>query len=889
MRECDVFVSHSSKDRDAADAVCAAIEAAGVKCWIAPRDIRYGEKWAKAIMRGINQCRVMVLVFSGNANGSSQIPREVERAANRHMPIAAIRIEERSLNQELEYFLSSGHWMEAHVPPLEQHLEQFANQVRALVEAETAGARQPPEPATQPPATSASAGAALPSRVPAQAARRSTRNNLPVSPTRFIGRSADLHEIGERFAGFRLVTLTGPGGCGKTRLALEYARLAADSFPDGVWFVRLAGVNDPAHVVVESLRAAKIPEPAGAPEAAMLADALAEKRCLLLLDNCEHVIDAAADLAAAILAGAPDCQVLATSRIRLSVTGESILSVEALTLPREGARTAAAIGKCDAVALFVERVRAYNPAFKLTNVVAPTVVRICRAVDGLPLAVELICARLKSMPIEALVKRLDEVLPLLQGAPRDAATRHKTMQAAIAWSVDSLAAEARSLFYRLGVFSGGWSLEATESICADPEANLPASEMLTLLEQLCESSLVVLRGSEIGEPSRYRFYEPLRQFAEAELKNKPHEAALRDRHAGYFLAMAQSDELRLASAEQKLALEELEAEHKNLQAAISWYCSAERLTVERSINGLRLAAYLWHFWDLRGYFTIGRSILSRALAAATTPAGECDPAAGETSADHCAFRAKALNSAGYLAFRQGDYAQGKAMSTEALAIRRALRQPLLEARCLHNLGNIAGAAGDFPQAIRDYEQALELYRAGGDRVWEAGVLGRIAEVLLWENRLNEAFDFAQQACALNHAVGNLAWAALDLHVLGEIHRARGELPEACMQYCQALKIRLDLGEKARIAVTLVTIAEVAIASTPDLAARLLAATQQLREEIDTPLQAGERQRFESQVRRLTAELSAPHFARQWDAGSEEPWENAVEAALQWLAQAERPS
>jgi predicted ATPase len=730
---------------------------------------------------------------------------------------------------------------------------------------------------------------------------RLRRDNLPDARTRFVGRLNDLEQIDMRFKQKdRLVTILGPGGGGKTRLAIEYARGALNQLPQGVWFVALEAVLDGSLIAFEILRALRLPEPAdnkGA--AAALIERVHDWECLIVLDNCEHLAEAPGQLVAALLGGVRRCRVLATSRVPLNVESESKLRLPPLSLPPEGARTAADLAGSDAVELFLERLRLNDRKFELTDDVAPVVAQICLAVAGMPLAIRLICASLRSMPLTEVVRQLERMLPLLYGGAVDDPVRQRTMDAAIQWSVESLSAPARELFRRLSVFSGGWSMAAAEAVCADPQAGLLKEQVREAMGQLCDSSLVVFEDPGprpapqasvsagkapddvwAGADTCYRFLEPIRQFAAVELQKSGNEGALRDRHADYFRTLAEvCDDRLLDGAQQRRGLEVVESNHKNLLAAIRWCATgagAENegagaaVAVDRALIGLRIAAPLWMFWDLRGYFTVGRAVLDIALRA--IPADT-----------HLEDRAKALNAGGYLAARQGDYADARRRSAQSLRIRRALGDRSGESRNLTVLGNAAVGLGRTKLAERYYRKALKKSLAWGKRNWRPIIYARLGELLMRNESFPEAEEHAKRSLATARDIGNRAWEAIALHLIGDLCRRRGDVPRAKASYREALEIGRAIDERPRIAVTLAAVAGLVLdGGDAVLAAQLLAAAEQLGSEIGTPPPTSERLRFEEGMRELRANLGGPRIPALWQPGSGRPWEAAVDAAMAWL-------
>jgi predicted ATPase len=488
-----------------------------------------------------------------------------------------------------------------------------------------------------------------------RAAARRPPHNLPVQLTSFIGRDRELAEVARLLdpAGpqRRLVTLTGTGGCGKTRLALEVASRVLGVYPDGVWFVDLAPLADQTLVPRAVLATLGLREAPGRSPLDTLTDHLRSRRTLLVLDNCEHLLDACARLADALLRGCPGLRILATSREALGIAGESRRRVPSLAVPDPDRLPAVgSLGDYDAVRLFAERARAVQHEFALVERNAPAVVRVCHRVDGIPLALELAAARVRVLSLEQLAARLDNRLRLLTGGSRTAPSRQQTLRATLSWSYELLTDDEQRLFARLAVFAGGWTLDAAEAVCAG--AGLEASAVLDLLTRLVDQSLVVA-GDGTG-PHRYRLLETLREYGRERLAEGGESEALQRRHAAYFLAQAERAE---AYAGRVASLDDLAVDLNNLRAALRWY--GDRCAVE---EGLRLGAALGELWLYLGRPSEGYDWLRLLL--------DLPPSAstGRT-------RARAQCWAGALALVLGDASAGHALLVDSLRSGRRRRSP----------------------------------------------------------------------------------------------------------------------------------------------------------------------------------------------------------------------
>lgn len=636
--------------------------------------------------------------------------------------------------------------------------------------------------ALQPTPATPSSSAALPPMRPAEA---SPRHNLPAPLTSLIGRDKTVEEVRARFleADVRLITLAGPGGVGKTRLAVEVGRRLVENFADGVAFVPLAGLSDPALVASEIVHVLSIRESDfDSPLDALLTTLRGQSR-LLILDNFEH-LTAAAPLISDLLAAAPDLKILVTSRAVLRLYGEHLYWVLPLALPDASASTTQTLAESPAVVLFVARARAARPDFALTDANAHAVADICERLDGMPLALELAAARSRLFSPAAILERLDEGLPFLSGRTADLPERQRRLEDTIRWSFDLLDEDEQRLFACVSIFPGGFTVESTEAVADDAHA----PDVLDLLASLLDKSLISQREDATGQV-RFFMLATLREFAQARLRNDDPVFA---RMAGYFLNLAERTAPELSGARQRECLELLDAVHDNLRAALTW------LLAHSPGDALRMAGALWFFWFKRGYMTEGRRWLDAALDAAPD-----DPA-------WQAARATALYGGGALAYHQGEYATSRGLLNAALSIRRALADRAGEASTLSMLGNLSWDESALDDAQAHYEEAIAIAEELGDQKLAASALNNLGSLLWQRDQLDDAERYLTECLALHRQTGNKSGISMALTNLGIIAVKLGQFERANVLYAESVALQRELGDRQYLGGTLNNMGEVAL-------------------------------------------------------------------------------
>ncbi len=830
-----VFLSYASQDAEAARRMAEALRAAGVEVWFDQSELRGGDAWDQKIRQQIKACALFMPVISAHTNARAEgyFRLEWKLAVDRSHLMAD------DAPFLLPVVIDSTADAAARVPdkfravqwtrlPGGETSAAFVARVKHLLEVDAVQASLLPD--------------ADPSEVSPLVTLTLHPTNLPAQLTSFVGRERETAEVTRLLVGdsdgqpseIRLLTLTGPGGTGKTRLALQVAAGLEARFPDGVWFVELAALSDPSLVPQTVASSVGLRNESNRPPLELLIRYLTPKQSLLLLDNCEHLVAACANLADALLRVCPRLQILATSREGLRLSGETTwpvlsLSVPSLTAGPMGSNTLGTFGQYESIKLFVERARAVTPAFELNEQNVATVVQLCHRLDGIPLAIELAAARVRLLPVEQLLDRVQDRFRLLTGGSRTALPRQQTLRALVDWSYDLLTDQERTLFDRLSVFAGGWTLEAAEAVCAGDGQGSKASEqgparllrsehVLDLLGHLLEKSMVMAERSPDGT-ARYRLLETLRQYGQEKLAISGEAATdeLRARHTTFFAALGEKVALGMHGPDQPKWSDRLEIEHDNIRAGLEWGKAAVA-PPDRVELVLRLAAPLYLPWLRHGHGREGRqhfeALLSHRSAQQPTRA-----------------RAKVLYAVGSLALWQdGDDAAAWALLNESLSLAESLGDTRVMAMARHNLGQLVYNRGDIAGARRHHEEALRLTRADGDLPGIRLSLEDLSDVTADEGNTERAAALQEEALSLARQTGDQHGIAAILQCMGTRALAAGKAERAKELIGEGLSIMQRIGCQHCSARCLGDLAFVASASgDPERAVQLLGAADALRE------------------------------------------------------------
>lgn len=699
----------------------------------------------------------------------------------------------------------------------------------------------------------------LPDEFPALRSIDALPNNLPRELTTFIGREQEIEEIKGMLKEHALVTLIGSGGCGKTRLALQTATDLIHKFEHGVWLVELAPLADASLVPQAIASALGVFEEPGLPILESLKKQLKNQKLLIVLDNCEHLIGACAQVADGLLRSAQHLKVLATSREALGVPGEATWKVPSLSLPDP---THFALDelleKSEAVRLFAERAAQASQDFAVTEANASSLASICLRLDGIPLAIELAAARVKALPVEQIAARLDDRFRLLTGGSRTALPRHQTLRATIDWSYNLLSDQEKLLLMRLSVFTGGWTLEAAETVCAGDQ--IEDWEVLDLLTQLVDKSLVVYEESH-GE-GRYRLLETVRQYAREKAFDMEDATELRRRHARYFTEFAVKTEPKLSGPEQVKFLDSLEIEHDNFRAALEWTDSDS----EMSRDCLQLAKSLARFWEVRGYYTEGRSWVEKAL-----------PKASEGEDD---LVMRAYNQVGNICREQGDYAAAKGYFEKSLELARKLDFKRGLAILLNNLGITALNSLDFETAKQHYEESIEICREINDPSNLGAAIDNLGAVLAQLGDYARAREMHAESMKIFKSLNDSRSIAISLLSQGDLERMDGNIAAAETAYRESLRLMNEISYRTGLAACLEGFGIVLAERDQEAAGRLFGAASLLRERLGSPIPPQAKKDYEEAQAKVEASVGKDRMDQVLMEGRRMGTERAVDYALE---------
>jgi len=686
------------------------------------------------------------------------------------------------------------------------------------------------------------------------------KHNLPYQLTSFVGREREIGQLEDLLATHRLVTLTGAGGCGKTRLAIEAAGQARGRFADGVWLVELAPLSDAQLVSQAVMQALGLKEQPGKSLTEVVSGYLTSKKLLLVIDDAEHVLDGCVPLIDEVLRRSAAVAVLVTSRERLGMLGELTYRVPSLTVPEPSvAATPEIMLTYESVRLFVDRARLQRPHFKVTAENASTLASICSRLDGIPLAIELAAPRLRSMSVEEVSQRLDQRFALLTGGSRAALPRHRTLRSMIDWSYDLLTEVEQAMLRRAAVFAGGWSLASAEAVCTGKGIETP--DVIVLLTSLADKNLII--ADEQDGATRHRMLQTVREYALDRLRESGAESECRARHFAAFLALAEECFGKVMEGpEQRLWLNRLANDLDNLRAALSWSAQTS------GEAGLRLAALLTPFWRIHKPLSEGREWCTRLLALPPTPASRRN-------------RVALLINAASLAADQGDYAAAKRMYTESFDLCRGTEDARLAAHAMGGLAFVARVQEDYAECETRAREGVALTRAMGEGLLLVANLHCLATAVQARGDWTAGHGLFNEAVAIARDIGNPYHLGLSLNNLGRAECNAGRCDLAGEHFKEGITILHELGHWPGIATALEGFAALAFAAGSTLrAVRLWGCAEALRQESGAAMYPAEKRRYDGEVNSAKAQMSGDAFYQTWREGRAMTLDEAVGYALE---------
>lgn len=703
--------------------------------------------------------------------------------------------------------------------------------------------------------------------------------NLPIPLSSFVGREKELAQIKSILMGTRLLTLVGAGGSGKTRLSIQVSMELMNTFRDGVWWVELANLSNAALVPQAVAKALNIAEVAHLTMTETLVQILGSKQMLLILDNCEHLLAASAQLVNELIRHCPDLKILTTSREPLNVAREAVWQVSTMTVPNELLTRTQLLMGYEGVRLFVERARAVNPNFALTDDNALDVIEICQRLDGIPLAIELAAARTQVLSARQIAARLDNRFSLLTSGNRTALARQQTLRALIDWSYDLLSEIERIILRRLAVFQGGWTLQAAEAVVGDQgQINVPQ-----VLSQLVNKSLIYAEQDHVGD-TRYNFLDTIRHYAHEKLDESGEEEILQARHRDWFISFAELADAQTRTAEQLLWLSRLELEHNNLRAALEY--SRQQAQKDNNVSTIRLAAALGRFWGLRGYWSEGRAWLAPALECnlctaahakallglaelvswqesytISQPIYEASLSIGRMLGDKWSIACASTHSL----IVEDDDAKCQAMFDEGLSIAQEMKDFWLTAMAFQRMSISTLRRGQDATTL--LEQGLAYARQTGDRWLISSALNNLGEILRSQQDYVRVAPLYEEALAIQRVLDDKSGIISSLHNLGHVALRQGDPAHASALFKESLALNREHGRKRGMAECWAGLAGVAAARRlPVYAAKLLGAADALFVEIKTTMDPADRFEFDHNATMTRQQITEDEFYRAWEEG-----------------------